>query len=1268
MTSRTGAPGRASRALAAALAVVVLGGLPATATAADPAAVPAVDLRPYRVSPGDEPSQMYLDTIANESREYAFTPGGRVTVGFEPRADDRWPVDGGAPRSLPAGRESGAEMAGVTADAGSSTPDPGSSGPAPAAETAPVESAPPPATPGASGTVPAPTVEPDSSPTPIPAEGAAFVVPADPAELAPAAVGMRRGVYGFLPYWEVADSSTRLDFRIITHLSYFSVGADSKGNLKKRRSNGSLTTGWAGWTSSKMTSIINAAHAKRSRVTLTLSVFAWTSSQAAVQKALLGSAAARGNLARQAVAAVRSRGADGINLDFEPLVSGYEDEFVALVRTIRAELRRVRSGYHLSFDSLGYPGNYPLEGALARGGADAVFVMGYDYRTAGSHYAGSIDPLAGPAYDLVDTVRAYTARVAASKVILGIPYYGRAWSTVSDARNARTQTGAKYGYSSAVNYDSAVRYAAEHGRRYDSREVAAWTAYKRKSCTAAGGCVTTWRQIYYDDASTLKARYDLVNRAGLRGTGIWALGYDGQRRELYQALADKFLHDTTAPQAGIVAFGGGARRDEGFVVRWTAADDWSGIASYDVEVSADGRAWTPWLRATKATSATYLGVDNHGYAFRVRARDGKGNLSGWRVTSVFAADPSLSRGGFLRVTSDTLNMRSAPDTSATRVATASAGDLLAITGGPATADGYTWFEVSGPIETWAPVGDVQTSVWIAARGNGVTNVVAARAPNAALVGAGIRQVGFSGRGSSSLGTSTAAVAARSFSPNKDGSGDTLAIRWNNRSAFDALELRVLRPNGTLLGTRPLAATGDGWQEHAWDGRAGGTMLADGSYVLQLVGTRAGTRYHWPAEAPEQNGIPPRVAVRIDRVPPTLLSATASGTRLSPNADGKYESMAISGKGSADTIRWDVVMAPRVGSTYGSPVRRIAGTGRSATATWKGTADGGARVPDGTYRVTLRFFDAAGNAATRSWTATVDATPPRLAVSAKPAAFSPDRDGTADTVRLAWSSSEKARGTLRLLRGTTVVRSWAVSGTSGGLTWNGRDAAGRIVRDGRLAVSLSAADALANGARATSPVVVDRTAGWLRWSPSAFFPQDGDRLSTKATVSVRVARPARLTLRILDASGREVRRPWASRRIDAGTASWRWDGRTGTGAWAPQGRYVAELTAVGSLGTTVLKQAVYAGAFRATPSTTSPRAGTRFSVEFRSVEPLAGAPTATFRQAGRNAVPMKVVRLADGSWRASVAVSSGAPGPAVVSLRARDAGGGLNKATVTVRIP
>jgi hypothetical protein len=41
--------------------------------------------------------------------------------------------------------------------------------------------------------------------------------------------------------------------------------------------------------------------------------------------------------------------------------------------------------------------------------------------------------------------------------------------------------------------------AEQYGRRWDPRELSAWVTYQKQNCTATYGCVTTWRQIYYDD-------------------------------------------------------------------------------------------------------------------------------------------------------------------------------------------------------------------------------------------------------------------------------------------------------------------------------------------------------------------------------------------------------------------------------------------------------------------------------------------------------------------------------------------------------------------------------------------------------------------------------------------------------------------------------------------------------------------------------------------------------------------------------------------------
>ena len=39
-----------------------------------------------------------------------------------------------------------------------------------------------------------------------------------------------------------------------------------------------------------------------------------------------------------------------------------------------------------------------------------------------------------------------------------------------------------------------------------------------------------------------------------------------------------------------------------------------------------------WRTATRDTGAVWYGADRHRYAFRVRARDRHGNVSGWNVT------------------------------------------------------------------------------------------------------------------------------------------------------------------------------------------------------------------------------------------------------------------------------------------------------------------------------------------------------------------------------------------------------------------------------------------------------------------------------------------------------------------------------------------------------------------------------------------------------------------------------------------------------------
>jgi spore germination protein YaaH/flagellar hook assembly protein FlgD len=1187
---------------------------------------------------GLQPSIQYEEAEAHRLDRIEFTPGGRVTVGFTPRDGDRWTVGGTAPTGLPAGRLDGRAMR-SQADEPAATP-----------------------------TLPGPTVDLPTETTPAePATSASFVEPAPSGtvstEAAITPAGLRREIFGFLPYWQVNSSSLRLDYTRISTVAYFGIGADAGGNLQKRNADGTTSVGWSGWTSSKMTSIISAAHHNHTRVVLTVQSFGWNTSGLARQAALLGSPTARSNLANQIAAAVRDRGADGVNLDFEPLAPGHEAEFTSLVRGVRVALNRIHSGYQITFDTTGSIGNYPIEAAIAPGGADAIFVMGYDYRNGSSSPVGSVAPLDRTGYDIRDTVIAYTSRVPASKVILGVPYYGRAWSTASDALNASNTSSTKTGASTTITYDTAAAYLAQYGRRYDPTEAVAWTAYQRQNCTTTYGCVTSWRQIYVDDAATLGLKYNLVNQYGLRGAGIWALGYDGTRPELWNAIKAKFITDTTAPTVGVKTLPATAV-NPGFTVTWGGVDDVA-IASYDTQASIDGGPWIPWLNATRAAAAVWNGEDGHAYAFRVRARDPKGNVSPWNVASTSpAVAASIAVGGFGVVRTDGLSVRSAGDTSATKLGTLSAGDLLAIVGGPRVADGYTWFQVVGPLTEWNAVRPAFRGSWVAVKSSAATMVAPAKAPNATRVAARIGGLGFDRGAAASIGAGTGAVDRRSFSPNGDGSRDGMRLDWTNAVALDGLVLRIFRADGTVAGDVPLDRLAAGAQSATWGGLVGGSRLPDGRYLASLIGTVGTATYFNPSLTFLASSLATR-GLTIDTVAPKVTAASASGSLLSPNGDGVLDTIRVA-LAASGARTWAFGVAPVTGATVGAPIVIRSGSGTSAIVTWNGRTDAGAVAPDGVYRLQLVAADPAGNRVSRTWTVRVDATAPAIAATA-PATFSPNRDGAFDTARLAWSSSETISGTARIYHGSTLVRSWPIAArASGAITWTGTNSAGSLVADGTYAFRVSGRDAAGNLTTRTIGVKVDRTLSTLRWSAPGFFPQDGDRLAATSRLTFTTTRTALVSAAIYSGAT-VVRTIWTNRTLGAGPHAWTWDGRDGSAAIVARGTYVVRVTATSAFGTSALTRSVVADAFTIGTSPGSPTAGQTLSVTVRTIETLRAAPTISFTQAGKTPVRKTAISLGGGLYRVTFTVAAGAPGPARIVVSGRDTAGGLNTSSRTVAV-
>jgi hypothetical protein len=115
---------------------------------------------------------------------------------------------------------------------------------------------------------------------------------------------------------------------------------------------------------------------------------------------------------------------------------------------------------------------------------------------------------------------------------------------------------------------------------------------------------------------------------------------------------------------------------------------------------------------------------------------------------------------------------------------------------------------------------------------------------------------------------------------------------------------------------------------------------------------------------------------------------------------------------------------------------------------------------------------------------------------------------------------------------------------------------------------------------------------------------------------------------------------------------------------PPGAYTAVLRTTSSIGTTILSQTVFAGAYRVTPSATTLTAGTTLTLTFGSIEPLRSRPVVTFIQKGRPAVVRTATRLADGRYRVTFLVRTGS-GPASAVIAGTDTKGHANRQTVTL---
>ena len=318
-------------------------------------------------------------------------------------------------------------------------------------------------------------------------------------------------VFGYHPYW-MGTAWTNYNFDLISTLAYFSAEVTATGGLSNLH-------GWP------VASLINEAHAHGTKVVLCATLF--SSSDITT---LLSNSQYRQNLINNLLSQVQAGNADGVNIDFESFPSSQRDNMVTFISDLTDTFHNAIPGSQVTIAMPPVDWSNAWDYNALASISDGLFIMGYNYNYSGSSTTGPNSPLTGPGYTLTWTVLDYLNKTnfQAEKLILGIPYYGFEWPSSSNAAGATTSgTGAPKFYSEIEGL------AQSYGKIWHSTSQTPWYNYNNNG----------WNQGWYDDSLSLALKYDFALFNDLKGIGIWALGYDDGRPELWELLYSKFGDD-----------------------------------------------------------------------------------------------------------------------------------------------------------------------------------------------------------------------------------------------------------------------------------------------------------------------------------------------------------------------------------------------------------------------------------------------------------------------------------------------------------------------------------------------------------------------------------------------------------------------------------------------------------------------------------------------------------------------------------------------------
>ncbi|KAB2952974.1 LysM peptidoglycan-binding domain-containing protein [Heliorestis acidaminivorans] len=240
-------------------------------------------------------------------------------------------------------------------------------------------------------------------------------------------------------------------------------------------------------------------------------------------RAILGNVEVQEALITNILATMEARGFTGVNVDFEYVYPADRELYNDFLRRVVARLRP--AGYTISSavapkvraDQVGLlyeAHDYPVHGELL----DFVIIMTYEWGWIGG------PPMAVSPVNQMRRVLDYAVTaIPRAKIMMGMPLYGYDWTLPFVAGETRATTLSPQGaLARAIQYNAAIEY--------DPIAEAPFYGYYDEQGRE--------HIVWFEDARSVQAKFDLVREYNLRGVSYWVLGLPFPQN--WPLLADNF--------------------------------------------------------------------------------------------------------------------------------------------------------------------------------------------------------------------------------------------------------------------------------------------------------------------------------------------------------------------------------------------------------------------------------------------------------------------------------------------------------------------------------------------------------------------------------------------------------------------------------------------------------------------------------------------------------------------------------------------------------